>query len=88
VSTGFPKITVSLKSGQFFTKNLRIITGPKRGVIDSTSASKKMAAPGEVLKNEDWQHLIEAFCNQSNELDFTLQLIQTMFEEFGMHLKI
>jgi hypothetical protein len=30
---------------------------------------------------------IETFCNQSNELDFTLQLIQTVAEGVGMHLK-
>jgi hypothetical protein len=47
-----------------------------------------MAAPGEVLKSKDWQHLIETFSKQSTAFDFTLQLIQTMFSECGIQLKI
>jgi hypothetical protein len=38
--------------------------------------------------SESWQHLIETFCNQSNQLDFTLQLIQTVVEEVGIQFKI
>jgi len=92
----YPTI-IRILIGKYFLK----ITGKqnildwKRSIFKSDVATKLKfyllaygALHTKLHGSEVWQHLIDTFCNQSNELDFTLQQIKTVADSVGVHLKL